>query len=180
MGDSLQKMWWVPVVRGVSAIAFGILMLVWPAESITAVAIIFASLFAVYGVFDIIGGVMGISKNLSSIFRLLLGLLELGIVVYLFKNAGSGLTLAVLGVVMAVAVITLSLLFGASALLSDASAGYRWALGIAAVFTLYVGITVARLPAISFATMVYTLGVFGLFVGPIEIATGFMLKNKDS
>ena len=174
----MYDLWWVQVVRGISAIVFGILVLVWPGATIGVIALLFASLFAVFGISDIITGVQAITRNLSGIFRLLFGVLELWVVIYLFQNAGSGLTLALMGLLMAINLIILAIMMVGSAFLADMSGGYKWAAGIAGLITLFVGITVARAPAVSLATLIYVFGIFGLFVGPIEIASGLMLKNQ--
>lgn len=178
MDEAVYDMWWVPVVRGVSAVAFGLLLLVWPAATINVIAVIFASLFALYGITDIVTGVRGLSNGFGSVLRLLFGLLEVGIVIYLFQNAGSGLTLALMGLLMAVNLILLSFVMVGSALLSDVSGGIKWAAGIMGVITLFVGITVARAPAISIGVVIMALGLFGLITGPIEIASGFMLRGQ--
>ena len=178
MNISLYDLWWLQVVRGISAIAFGILILVWPSATITAVAIIFASLFALYGVTDIISGIHGMTKHFSSILRVFLGILEIGIVIFLFKNAGSGLTLALMGLLMAVQLLVFAVVLIGAAFMADFSTGYKWALGLAGAVTFFVGITVARAPVVSIATVIFVLGIFGLFVGPIEIASGFILKSE--
>lgn len=174
----IYDLWWLQVLRGLSSIAFGVLILVWPAATISVVAIIFASLFALYGVSDIISGIHGMTKNFSSILRLLLGVFEIGIVVVLYRNAGSGLTLAFMGLLMAVQLIVLAAILLGSALLSDASSAYKWAVGLSGAITLFVGITVARAPIVSIATVIFVLGIFGLIVGPIEIASGLMLRSE--
>jgi uncharacterized membrane protein HdeD (DUF308 family) len=179
MQQSIRDLWWVPVTRGIASIVFGIMVLVWPAASVYTVAVIFASLLAVYGIMDIITGVQRLTDNFSGIMHLLLGLLEVGVVIYMFRNAGSGLTLAVMGLLMAVTLIFMAAIMTFGALLSDASGGYRWAVGIMGVITLFVGITVARAPVISISTVILVFGFFGLFTGPIEIASGLMLKNDD-
>lgn len=179
MSNDMSDLWMVPIIRGVSAIAFGILLMVWPAASIGVVALIFASLFALYGVMDIITGIHGMSKSFTSILRVLLGFVEIGIVVYLFRNAGSGLTLALMGLLMAVNLIVLSFAMVGLALLSDAPAAYRWVSGFVGIVSLFAGITIARAPAISIVTIIYTLGIFGLIVGPVEIASGLMLRNQN-
>ena len=178
MDNIIYDLWWMQIVRGISAIAFGVLLLVWPGATIGVVALIFASLFALYGVTDIISGLHGLTKHFSSILRVLLGILEIGIVVYLFQHAGSGLTLALMGLLFAVQLIVLSFILVGAALLSDVSGGYRWAAGLAGAVTFFVGITVARAPVVSIATVIYVLGIFGLIVGPIEIASGFMLRSE--
>lgn len=179
MDRTVRDLWWVPVSRGIASIIFGIMVLVWPRASVYTVAVIFASLLALYGIMDIITGVQRFTKSFSGILHLLFGVLEIGVVVYLFRNAGSGLTLAVMGLLMAITLIFLAVIMTVSALLSGASAGYRWAIGLMGVITLFVGITVARAPVISVATVILVLGFFGLFTGPIEIASGLMLKNAD-
>lgn len=178
MTGSIYDLWWLQVTRGVSALVFGILMLVWPAATIGIIAIIFASLIAVYGITDIIVGIHGMSKNFSAILRVLLGVLEIGIVVFLFRNAGSGLTLATMGLLMAVELIVLSIMLVGFAILSDVSAGYKWAVALGGIVTFFVGVAVARAPVISITSLIYVLGIFGLIVGPIEIASGLMLKSE--
>lgn len=177
MDTTIHDLWWVEVVRGISAIAFGILILVWPGAAIGVVALMFASLFAVYGITDIIKGIQGITKSFSGVLHLLFGIFQLWVVIYLFKNAGSGLTLALMGLLMAINLIVLAIIMVGSAFVSDLSAGYRWAAAIAGFIAMFVGITVARAPAISIVTVIYALGIFGLFVGPIQIASGLMLKK---
>jgi uncharacterized membrane protein HdeD (DUF308 family) len=175
---TVYDLWWVQIVRGISAIAFGILVLAWPQATLGVIATLFASLFAVYGIMDIIQGVQGISRNFSSILRILLGALEIGVVIYLFQNAGSGLTLALMGLLMAVNFIVMAMVMVGSAFMTDMSTGYRWATAIAGALTLFVGITMARAPVVSLASVIYVLGIFGLFVGPVEIASGLVLKSQ--
>ncbi len=179
MDDNINDLWYIPVTRGISAIAFAILLLVWPAATISVIAFSFAALFAVYAVMDVIVGIQGLSNGFSSILRVILGFLEIAIVVFLFKNAGSGVTLALMGILMALSFLIFSVLLFSNAFLGNASAGYRWAAGFAGVVALFVAVTVGRLPAISVATLIYVLGVFGLIIGPIEIATGLFLKHQS-
>jgi hypothetical protein len=176
--DAVYDMWWVPVVRGVSAVAFGILVLVWPAATVNVIALIFASLFALYGISDVVTGIRGLGNGFGSILRLLFGILEIGVVIYLFQNAGSGLTLALMGLLMAINLVLLAFVMVGSALLSDVSGGIKWAAGIMGFITLFVGITVARATAISISVVIMALGLFGLITGPIEIASGFMIKSQ--
>ncbi len=178
MEKSMRDLWWIPVMRGISAIAFGILVLVWPDATITVIAILFAANFAVSGITDIVVGAQNMTTSFSGIIKILIGILQIGIVIYLFRNAGSGLTLALMGLLMAVTLIVLSITMVGSALLTESSSGYKWAIGIIGLVTLMVGITVARTPAVSIVTVIWVLAVYGLIVGPLEIATGFMMKNQ--
>lgn len=175
--DNTHELWWGQIIRGITAIGYALVMLVWPGVTLSVIAITFASLFAVFGIIDVITGVQGMSKNFSSVLRILLGILELGIVIFLFKNAGSGLTFALMGLLMAVNLIIMAFVMVFMAFSSEVGGGYRWALALGGLITLFVGITVARIPVISVTTVIYVLAVFGLFVGPIEIASGLILRN---
>jgi uncharacterized membrane protein HdeD (DUF308 family) len=179
MQQSVRDLWWVPVTRGIASVIFGIMILVWPAASVYTVAIIFASLITLYGIMDIITGVQRFTSSFSGFLHILLGVFEIGASIYLFRNAGSGLTLALMGLWMAVILIFIAIIMTVGALMSDASGGYRWAIGLMGLITLFVGITVARAPVVSISTVILVLGFFGLFTGPVEIASGFMLKNSD-
>lgn len=175
--ENIHELWWGQIVRGVAAIGYALVMLAWPGITLTVIAIAFASLFAVLGVIDVITGIHGMSKNFSAILRVLLGMLELSIVIFLFRNAGSGLTFALMGLLMAVNLVIMAVVMIFMAFSSTVPGGYRWALGLGGLITLFIGITVARIPVISVTTVIYVLAVFGLFVGPIEIASGLILRS---
>ena len=180
----LSSLGWVNVVRGVAAIIFGIMMLAWPYYSIFIVAILFASLLVVYGISDIVTGALSIAKGgISYVAKILLGILELGTGAYLLSKAGSGLTLKVIGLLIAINLMVLAIVNVSVALMDrEDSAGYRWAVGFAGVFAFFIGVIVATNPAVAAASLIWVFGIFGLFFGPLEIASGMMLRkiNKES
>lgn len=178
----LTSLWWVNIVRGIATIIFGIMMLVWPYYSIFIVAVLFASLLLVFGVSDIITGFLAISKGgISFLGRIILGILEAGTGAFLFYKAGSGLTLKLIGLLVAVNLIVIAIVNISVAFMDkEDSAGYRWMVGITGILSFLIGVVVAENPAIAAASLIWVFGVFGLFYGPLEIATGVMLKRaKD-
>ena len=182
--NELSKLWWVNILRGAAAIIFGIMMLAWPYYSIFIVAVLFASLLIVYGISDIVVGFTTIGKGgISYLGKILLGLLEAGTGAYLLFKSGSGLTLALIGLIVAINLIIISIVnIGVAFMDDNVGAGYRWAVGLAGVFAFFIGVIVAANPATSAASLIWVFGVFGLFFGPLEIASGLMLKkiNKES
>lgn len=176
----VSSLWWVNVVRGIAAIVFGVLMLAWPVYSIFVVAMLFASLLLVYGIADVVTGLVSIGKGGASfVAKILLGLLEAGTGAYLLYKAGSGLTLAFIGLLVAVNLIVLAIVNISLAFIAKNGAGFRWAVGIAGVFSLLIGVVVAGNPATAAASLIWVFGVFGLFFGPLEIAAGVMMKKAN-
>jgi uncharacterized membrane protein HdeD (DUF308 family) len=179
--NELSKLWWVNVVRGVAAIIFGIMMLIWPYYSIFIVAVLFASLLLIYGISDIVTGALAIGKNgISYIAKILLGILEAGTGAFLLYKAGSGLTLKLIGLLVAVNLIVIAIVNISVAFIDKTDAGYRWAVGLSGVFAFFIGVIVAGNPAAAAASLIWVFGVFGLFFGPLEIASGFMLKKENN
>ncbi len=175
----ITNLWWVNVVRGITAIIFGIMMLVWPYYSIFIVAVLFASLLLVFGISDIITGFIAISKGgIGFVGRILLGILEAGTGAFLFYKAGSGLTLKLIGLLVAVNLIVIAIVNVSIAFIDkEDSTGYRWMIGITGVLSFLIGVVVAENPAVAAASLIWVFGVFGLFYGPLEIASGVMLKR---
>ncbi len=175
----ISNLWWVNIVRGIAAIVFGIMMLVWPYYSIFIVAMLFASLLLVFGISDIVTGFIAISKGgISFAGRILLGILQAGTAAYLFYKAGSGLTLKLIGLLVAVNLIVIAIVNISIAFMDkEDSAGYRWMVGITGVLSFLIGVVVAENPAVAAASLIWVFGVFGLFYGPLEIASGVMLKR---
>lgn len=59
MFDRIFDLWWIPVLRGVLAILFGILALFWPGITILALVIVFGAYAIVDGVFALIAAFRG-------------------------------------------------------------------------------------------------------------------------
>ena len=53
MEKTLLDYWWVPLVRGIVAIVFGVLVLIWPAISILAFLALIAAFWIIDGAFSI-------------------------------------------------------------------------------------------------------------------------------
>src|SRR5216110_2068932 len=55
--ETLKRHWWVPVIRGVAAIIFGIIAFVYPGLTIAVLVLLFGAWILVDGVFRVIGAI---------------------------------------------------------------------------------------------------------------------------
>src|SRR5438094_7010850 len=55
--ETLQRHWWVPVLRGVAAIVFGVIAFVYPGLTVAVLVLLFGAWVLVDGVFRIVGAI---------------------------------------------------------------------------------------------------------------------------
>ncbi len=80
----LSKVWWAFFVRGLAAILFGVLALVWPAATLQVLVIFFGAFVLVNGIFLVIKAISSWKLRDDRWLLLLEGLLSVGIGVMTF------------------------------------------------------------------------------------------------
>jgi uncharacterized membrane protein HdeD (DUF308 family) len=175
VSSALRRSWWLPVLRGVVLLVLGLLMLVQPLWSVTALVWIF-------GIFAILDGMVTIFQwfanrqeagagwfLLSGLFSLALGIVVVvwtpetaAILFYLI--AGWVLVLGVLGIIASVV------------LYRARDAGWYWVLTFGLVNFLF-GLLLLTHPQESVTVVVVLLGLFAFVGGVVLIVSGFASKQ---
>ena len=78
MNESFMRSWWILALRGVIAIAFGVLALMWPNLTLLALVALFAAYALLGGAVMIIGAVQNRKRTDDWWIPLLLGLFGVG------------------------------------------------------------------------------------------------------
>jgi uncharacterized membrane protein HdeD (DUF308 family) len=108
---------------------------------------------------------------------MILGLLEVGVSVYLLRNVGSGLAIATLALLIAISFITRGVIAIVLAFSSEISSGVRWFNAIMGGLSILAGMVVIWYPGASTLAWVWVLGFFAIVSGAMEIALGFIAKD---
>jgi uncharacterized membrane protein HdeD (DUF308 family) len=175
----VRKDWWMPVVLGIASVLFGFAALIWPGLTIGVMAALMAILFAVYGIVDIVVGIKRVKiDTLTGVLTVLLGVLQLGIAVYLFHHRGSGLTIALFVLLIAIGFIVRGVIGVFSAFSSEVSSGWRWVNVILGLLYIIAGIYIINYPVQGSLAFVWVLGLLALITGPLYIALGLELKDS--
>lgn len=173
-----KNLWWVFVVTGVLSVIFGFVAIIWPGITIGVLALLFAVFVGINGVSDIVSGVRKLKKSaFAGILTLLLGLLGLGISVFLLANVGSGLAVATLVLVIALTfiirgVFTVVLSFSEPDLKSS-----RWFGLFFGALSVLAGLVIAWYPEAATLAWVWVVGFFALVSGAFQIAVGLTAKK---
>lgn len=173
-----KRGWWTLVLGGVLSVLFGFVTIIWPHITVGVLALLLAVFIGVYGVSDIVRAVRRFGTDFfSAILRLLLGLLEVGVSVYLLRHVGSGLAIATLALVIAISFITRGVVAIVLAFDSNVGGGTRWLNAIIGALAIFAGLVVVWYPGAATLAWVWVLGFYALVAGAMEIALGFMAKD---
>lgn len=175
----LSSYWGVLTLRGVLAILFGIAAVFWPGITLVTLVYLFSAYVLVRGLVSIVQGVSGIGARGGWFLTLIVGLLEVGVGVYLLRHPTVAFATFIL--LIGFTLIVEGVIDGVMALGEEASATQRTLTMIVALLSILAGIVILFQPAASGVAFVWILGVYALISGPLLIAmsmdTRDMLTN---
>ena len=174
MLEALTRYWWAFIVRGVVAIAFGVMVFAWPAITVDALIIVF-------GIYAFADGVLLVAKAIGSWkarddrwLLLLEGLLGIGIgvitffapgvtaIVLLFYIAAWSLTTGILEIVEAVR------------LRKEIEREVLWIL--TGIVSIVFAILLMIFPGAGILGLVWLLGLYAVVFGVLLIALGIRIR----
>lgn len=171
-----QSNWWILTVRGIVAILFGIACVFWPGLSLVTFVYLFGIYILVSGLIAIFQGVISIGRSRTWILTLLLGVLQLGVGVYLLRNPL--VSFAILILLVSFSLIVIGLVEVVNALSdNDASGTSKTLSSIAGFLAILAGIVILFQPAASGVAFVWIIGLFALVSGPLWIALSLDVKH---
>ncbi len=175
LGQELRTTWWLPVLRGFLLLALGLLMLLHPLETLTAIT-------WVVGIFALVDGALIVVQALvehrkgAMWWQLLGGILvvALGVVVISWPAP----TVLVLFYAVTVWVLAVGVVGVVAAILLHRRGDYSWfgALAIGLV-NLVIGVLLAFNPQTSLSVVMVLFGVFALVVGVLLLVSGFAARS---
>jgi len=173
-----KSVWWMFVLAGLVSVVFGFVAVIWPHLTVGVLALLLAVFIGINGVVDLSRSMRKmVHSAFAGMLRALLGLLEVGVSVYLLRHIGSGLAIATLALFIAISFVTrgvIGIVLAYDAKVSDSVRMYHFVTGGLAVLA---GLVVAWYPGPATLTWVWVVGFFALVNGAMEIALGFMAKE---
>lgn len=171
---ALARNWWVPMIRGVAAIAFGVLAIVWPGLALV-------TMVALFGTFALVDGIVALAGLFSTqtratpwFLQLLVGLTGLGAGVATFVYPG--MTAIVLLTFIAVYAVVVGIAQIVAAVQQREKPG-AVPLGIGGVAAALFGAIMLANPALGAVAVAWLIGIFAIAVGSALVAMGFALRS---
>jgi uncharacterized membrane protein HdeD (DUF308 family) len=178
MGDTVEALvgnaWGWVLAFGLLTLAAGIVVLVWPAETLLVIAVVFGIQLVITGIFRF---VMAFTEPVRGagirVLYAVIGLLSLIVGVWAIRHAD--LTVLVLAVLLGIFWIVNGV-FEIYAALSEHALPNRGWTGAMGVLSVFAGLIVVAVPQISVITLAVVLGIWLLFWGIGEIMIAFRLR----
>ena len=170
----ITRHWWVLVLRGIIALAFGILALLFPGVTIAFAAAFFAAYLIIDGVLAIVAGIRAAEAHRRWWPFALEGLIGLaaGILAFIWPE--------VTIVVMVALVAAWAILSGLAMLLPafrlPPGSGRGWLIFSGAI-SLLLGIVILIQPATGLFYIVLSIGVYAIIFGIGLLALGFHVRR---
>jgi len=175
MFTQLFRNWWMFAVRGVLAIVFGILALIWPESTKTALVLLFGAFVLVDGIFAVAAGIA--SHGYFDRWWALLLEGVTGIVIGLTAFFWTDITaLVLLYLIAAWAVVTGILEIIAAIQLRQVISG-EWAMILDGLLSVLLGILLFVFPSAGAVTVVWLIGMYAIAAGIIEMIFAFRLRG---
>ncbi len=176
--NSLLCHWWALVIRGVLAIAFGVLAVVLPLATIVALIALFAAFVLLDG-FTSIGSAIA---NRDWGWQLFGGLLSvaIGVLTILWpSSAGFALIIFIAAWAMVRGVFDIA---AAITLRHELSSRIEWVLILSGIVSIVFGLFVAAWPSVGAVAIIAVIAGFAIFLGLMLVAAGlrqWRLRRRD-
>jgi uncharacterized membrane protein HdeD (DUF308 family) len=171
----LARNWWVFLVRGLVAIAFGLLGLFYPAATLVAFVLVYGVFALIDGVFAVIAAVRGKEGMGPRWWLALVGVL--GIVAGLVTYAWPGLTALALLMVIGVWALVYGIFEIIGAIRLRKEIENEWLLLAHGILAVLFGLMVLVRPGAGALALVWLIASFALASGGLLVIFAFGLKK---
>ncbi|RZU51152.1 uncharacterized membrane protein HdeD (DUF308 family) [Krasilnikovia cinnamomea] len=179
MVEMLSRYWWAVVLRGIAAILFGVVALVWPGPTVFALVLLFGAYVLVDGVFTL-ASVLGRNRDgvrtgsrgwliVQGIAAVLIGILT-----FVWPGAT---TLVLLWLIAAWALIT-GVLQVVAAVRLRREMRHEWLLALSGVLSVAFGILLIVWPAAGALAVLTLIGAYAILFGTALAVFGVRLHRN--
>jgi uncharacterized membrane protein HdeD (DUF308 family) len=175
MVNTLARNWWALAIRGLVAVLFGIVALIWPGITLTALVYLFGAYALVDGVFSIIAAVRDREEREQWWVLLLEGLagIAAGIVAFIWP----GITALVLLFLIAAWAIITGILEIVAAIRLREQIDNEWLLALSGVLSLIFGAILVIAPGPGALAVVWIIGIYAILFGILLILLAFRARG---
>src|SRR5262249_114597 len=173
--ETLKHHWWVPVLRGVVAIIFGIMAFAYPGLTLAVLVILFGAWVLVDGIFRIIGAIGHRSSDPDWGWQLVIGIL--GIIIGFLTFHAPAITALALVIYIAVWALLIGVREIVIAIKLRQEIKGEWFLILMGVVSILFAIMLLWNPLPGALALVWLIASYAILFGVLGIIFGFRLRS---
>ena len=172
---ALARWWWAFILRGVLAIAFGVLSFVAPGTSIAVLVLLFAAWALVDGVTNVWTGIRTRDRDRSWWLEVLEGVVSIlaGLIALVLPGFAAEILVLLIG---AWAIVTGAIEIWSAIRLREQITGELW-LALAGVASILFGLVLLVFPAAGALSLIWLIGSGAIVFGAFLVALGWRLRR---
>jgi len=175
MIESLKRHWWVPVIRGIAAIVFGIIAFVYPGLTVATLVLFFGAWVLIDGIFRVVGAIGHRASDPDWGWHIVIGIV--GIIVGLLTFHAPQITALALVIYIA----AWALMIGASeialAVKLRREIKGEWFLILMGLASIVFAILLLWNPVAGAAAVIWLIAWYAVVLGVLAIFFGFRLRS---
>jgi uncharacterized membrane protein HdeD (DUF308 family) len=173
--ETLKRHWWVPVLRGVVAIIFGVMAFAYPGLTVAVLVLLFGAWVLVDGIFRIIGAIGHRSSDPDWGWQLVIGIL--GIIIGFLTFHAPAITALALVIYIAAWALMIGVTEIVVAIKLRREIKGEWFLILMGVVSIIFAIMLLWNPLPGALALVWLIGSYAIVFGVLGIVFGFRLRS---
>src|SRR5213595_2815991 len=173
--ETLKRHWWVPVLRGVAAIIFGIIAFMHPIMAIATLVLFFGAWVLVDGIFRVVGAIGHRTSDPEWGFHLVIGIL--GILIGLLTFHAPRITALALVIYIATWALMIGVTEFALAVRLRREIKGEWFLILMGLASLVFAFLLLWNPVAGAAAVIWIIAWYAVILGVLGIIFGFRLRS---
>ena len=173
--ETLRRHWWIPVLRGVAAIIFGIIAFTHPVMAVATLVLFFGAWVLVDGIFRVIGAITHHASDKEWGFDLVIGVV--GIIIGLLTFHAPQITALALIIYIAAWALMIGATEIAFAIKLRREIKGEWFLILMGLASIVFAILLLWNPIAGAAAVIWLIAWYAVVLGVLGIFFGFRLRS---
>jgi uncharacterized membrane protein HdeD (DUF308 family) len=175
MIETLKRHWWVPVIRGIAAIVFGIIAFVYPGLTVATLVLFFGAWVLIDGIFRVVGAIGHRASDPDWGWHIVIGIL--GIIVGLLTFHAPQITALALVIYIAAWALMIGATEIAFAIKLRREIKGEWFLILMGLASIIFAILLLWNPIAGAAAVIWLIAWYAVVLGILAIFFGFRLRS---
>jgi uncharacterized membrane protein HdeD (DUF308 family) len=177
MLHALAKCWWVLLLRGIAAIAFGVLAFIWPGLTLVTLVLLYGAFALVDGVLSLVAAFSGGAKPVPTWWLVVVGLIGIAAGVVTFLWPGVTAILLVLFIGAWALVHGIFEIIGAIQLRKEID--NEWMLILGGLLSVLFGAVVLIAPGAGALGLVWVIAAYSIVFGILFVSLSLRLRKHS-